>query len=88
MGPPAEVRTNDKKYANVFEGIKGQGFISNRLPNRDRTVCHQQACASGSECIKSADSMLLMWKYTNFQPPAQTNETWSLLKQWFLETVG
>jgi hypothetical protein len=78
---------------------KGQTFIDNWLPSMGKNLCHSEVCMSGSKCLKAAEPVLLMhWHYRSrtkckgfvkdAHPHTQTNKTWSVLKQWFLETVG
>jgi hypothetical protein len=89
---PLEVCTKDKQHAVerflVSKGMKGAEMHRQLLPSTDRTVCHNEVCTSGSKCLKAAEPVLLMQTGKDAHPHPQTNKTWGVLKQWFLETVG
>jgi hypothetical protein len=54
----------------------------------DRTACHNDVCTSGSKCLKAAEPVLLMQTGKDVHSHPQMSETWNMLKQSFMETVG
>jgi hypothetical protein len=53
---PLRVCTKDKQDRIVrfmaSEGMTGQRSTDNWLPTKDRNVCHNEVCTSGSKCFQ------------------------------------
>lgn len=59
---------------------KGQRSVKNWVASRDKTICHNEVCMGGSECLKSAEPVLMQTGKDAHQHP-QMNKIWSVLKQ-------
>jgi hypothetical protein len=92
MFAPLEVCTKDKQHETerfcYRQEWKRQRSIDSWLPSLDRTVCHNEVFTNRSKCLQAAEPVLLKQTGKDAHPHPQTNKTWSVIKQWFLETVG
>jgi hypothetical protein len=84
MTVPREVCTKDKQHARVrfwcLKEWEGQTSVDNSLPTMDRTVCYNEACVSGSKCLKAAEVVLLMQTFKDAHSRPQTKKTWRVLQ--------